>query len=72
MRSHGVVTVQFLVALNLFLGGKSNISRNALTFNLKKTNEDQVISRIIEKLPKGNDKYYTNHLKCSNTFVLGF
>ena len=34
---------------------------------MKKTNEDQVVNKIIEKLPKNNDKYYIKRL---NTFVL--
>ena len=31
MRSHGVVAIQFLTVLNLFLGGKNDISKNTLT-----------------------------------------
>ena len=34
---------------------------------MKKINEDQLINKIIEKLPKNNDKYY---IKGLNTFVL--
>ena len=37
-----------------------------LAFNLKKTVEDQVVEKMIENLPKDNNKYCTEHTKGLN------
>ena len=39
-----------------------------LLFNLKKTNEEKIIDRIIEKLPDDNDNLYIEHREGTNLF----
>ena len=56
--------------MNDFTFNPKDFLNKLLSFNLKKTNEDQVIYKIIEKLPKDNDKYYTDHLNDWKGFVI--
>ena len=41
-----------------------------LIFNLRKANDDQIVERIIESLPKYIYKYYIKHKKRSNIFMI--
>ena len=56
--------------MNNFTFNPRDFLNKLLFFNLKKANEDQVIYKIIEKLPKDNEKYYTDHLKDWKAFLL--
>ena len=38
--------------------------------NLRKKSEDQILDRIIENLPKDNDKYYIEHDEYLNMFMI--
>ena len=41
-----------------------------LVCNLRKKSEDQILDRIIENLPKDNDKYYIEHNEYLNMFMI--
>ena len=56
--------------ISLEVNQKNDYLNKLLSFNLKKTNEGQIINKIFEKLSKDIDKYYIDHLKGSITFVL--
>ena len=49
--------------ISLEVNQKNDYLNKLLSFNLKKTNEGQIINKIFEKLSKDIDKYYIDHLK---------
>ena len=54
--------------ISLEVNQKNDYLNKLLSFNLKKTNEGQIINNIFEKLSKDIDKYYID--QGSITFVL--
>ena len=42
----------------------------SLIFDLKKTSEEKILDRFIEKFPEENDKYYIRNREGTNVFTI--
>ena len=41
-----------------------------MVFNLKKTNDEKILDKIIQNLPRYNDKHYVEHSENLNMFMI--
>ena len=70
LKEQKIATANSEALVSDFQFNPEEILNKILIFDLKKTSEEKILDRLIEKISKDNGKYYIEHREGANSFTI--